>query len=78
MSDRVWWGWNYVIWIVFSLVFLTLIVMPLTAMYLADDSSLASSGGAKRLRQMEDFMSQGLLLFAAAWLFFLGGRSPAF
>lgn len=78
MSDRVWWGWNYVIWIVFSLVFLTLIVMPLTAMYLADDSSLASSGGAKRLRQMEDFMSQGLLLFAAAWLFFLGGTFASF
>lgn len=78
MSDRVWWGWKYVIWIAFAVAVLVFFAMPLTTTYLVRDSKLGSTGNVKLLLQIERTMAQGMLLFVVAWVVFLGGTFASF
>lgn len=78
MSERIWWGWKYVIWLVVAIAILALIVLPIVTTFLVRNSNLASSDGVKILQQVENFMSQGMLWFAAVWIVFLGGTFASF
>ncbi len=77
MSERIWWGWKYAIVALAVLAFLMLVALPLATTVLLKNSD-SPSRNLEVLQRIEDFYAVGMLLFMAAWTFFLGGTLASF
>ena len=73
-----WWGWKFLAWTVGCLLFLLLIVLPLTMTLLISLGNTVSGPLAGFLAFAENLIAGVMMAFAAAWVFFLGGSFASF